>query len=156
MFMQHSYLLPFISHEIFSRTTSWYDVLKTFGNKSTWDENCKTNRSRQIIRVSRLVSGAIATNTISVTGISPSNVQVQYSCDVSAGIKAIEVSVSNPQADSSSASGRQNKVTCTNAQQTAVVELDGAMSQGQVQVRAALVTGDDTVGDSTTGVLTLG
>ncbi|UFS97022.1 hypothetical protein [Nocardia huaxiensis] len=94
---------------------------------------------------------AFAANSIDVTGIGPANVGVDYSCDASAGVVAIKVMVGEPQADSPSATGAQNSVTCDGSNQSTVVVLTGTgqgapPAAGQtVQVRVALVDQTDTV-----------
>ncbi|MFX0581213.1 hypothetical protein [Nocardia nepalensis] len=101
---------------------------------------------------------ALAANTIDVTGVGPANVGVDYSCDASAGVAAIRAMVGDPNADSPSATGTQNAVTCDGAQHTAVIILVGTpLSAGQtVQVRVALVDRDDTVVSGQAKVASLG
>ncbi|WP_227999478.1 hypothetical protein [Nocardia australiensis] len=106
---------------------------------------------------------ALAANTIDVSGVGPVNVGVDYSCDAPAGVAAIKAMVGDPNADSPSATGTQNAVTCDGAQHTAVVILVGAagedapLSAGQtVQVRVALVDRDDTVVAGQAKVVSLG
>ncbi|MFF3567062.1 hypothetical protein [Nocardia jiangxiensis] len=101
---------------------------------------------------------AFAANGIDVTGIGPTNVMVNYSCDPSAGVTALKVMAGAPDADHPSATGSQNRFTCDGAQHSAVVILQGTpMARGQrVQVRAALVDRNDTVVKGTAKVATLG
>ncbi len=115
------------------------------------------------LAVASAAGPALAANTIDVTGVGPANIGVDYSCEASAGVTAIKAMVGDPQADSPSASGTQNAVTCDGAQHTAVVILAGAagrnapLSAGQtVQVRVALVDRDDTVVSGQAKVVTLG
>lgn len=95
---------------------------------------------------------ALAANSIDLTGVGPANIGVDYSCDAAAGVTAIKAMVGDPQADSPSASGTQNAVTCDGTQHTSVIILVGTagqnapLSAGQtVQVRVALVDRADTV-----------
>jgi hypothetical protein len=101
---------------------------------------------------------AFAADAIDVTGVGPSNIQVNYSCDASAGVAAIGVMAGDPQAAQPSATGTQNSVTCDGAQHTTVVVLQGTPLSGgrQVQVRAALVDRNDTVVKGTAKLFTLG
>ncbi|MEV4125506.1 hypothetical protein [Nocardia sp. NPDC049707] len=101
---------------------------------------------------------ALAANTIDVSGVGPANVGVDYSCDASAGVAGIRAMVGDPNADSPSATGTQNAVTCDGAQHTAVIILAGTpLSAGQtVQVRVALVDRNDTVVSGQAKVVSLG
>ncbi|MEV6139598.1 hypothetical protein AB0L63_26810 [Nocardia sp. NPDC051990] len=101
---------------------------------------------------------ALAANTIDVSGVGPANVGVDYSCDASAGVAGIRAMVGDPNADSPSATGAQNAVTCDGAQHTAVIILVGTpLSAGQtVQVRVALVDRNDTVVSGQAKVVSLG
>jgi hypothetical protein len=99
-----------------------------------------------------------AANAIDVTGVGPSNVGVNYNCDASAGVAGIQAMVGDPQANTPSATGTQNAVTCDGAQHEAVITLAGApLSRGQqIQVRVALVDRNDTVVSGQAKVVTLG
>lgn len=95
---------------------------------------------------------ALAANTIEVSGIGPSNLAVDYSCDSTARVAGIMAMVGDPNADSPSATGTVSGVTCDGTPQTAVIPLaaldgtDASLSSGQtVQVRVALVDSDRTV-----------
>ncbi|MFE6924829.1 hypothetical protein ACFVAV_27655 [Nocardia sp. NPDC057663] len=101
---------------------------------------------------------ALADNTINITGVGPASVGVDYSCEASAGVVGIKAMVGDPRAESPSATGTQDTVTCDGAQHAAVVVLDGLpLSKGQqVQVRVALVDRDDTVASGQANVFTLG
>ncbi|RMI35454.1 hypothetical protein [Nocardia stercoris] len=90
---------------------------------------------------------ASADPTIDVSGVGPGNVAIDYSCEASAGVAAIDVMVGAPDALAPSATGKQTDVTCDGSQQSTVVTLTGApISAGQtVQVRAALVDSGDMV-----------
>ncbi|GAA5094607.1 hypothetical protein [Nocardia iowensis] len=89
----------------------------------------------------------LAANTIDATAIGPANVAIDYSCEASAGVAAIRVMVGEPDAESPSATGTQNEITCDGTNQSTVVMLDGEpVSAGQrVQVRVALVDREETV-----------
>ncbi|KZM71276.1 hypothetical protein AWN90_00370 [Nocardia terpenica] len=97
-------------------------------------------------------------NSIKVTGVGPENVGVDYTCASNAGVVAIKALAGAPDADRPSASGAQSPVTCDGSPQSDVVVLTGAkLAKGQqVQVRVALVTGDDTVVSGYANVYTLG
>jgi hypothetical protein len=101
---------------------------------------------------------ASAADSLDIGGVGPANVAVDYSCDRSAGVAAVSVMVGDPDADSPSATGSQNAVTCDGTQQSTVVLLTGTpLSRGQrVQVRAALVKADDTVVTGQAKLVTLG
>ncbi|MGF6890379.1 hypothetical protein ABIA39_000709 [Nocardia sp. GAS34] len=101
---------------------------------------------------------AFAANAITITGVGPSNVKVNYSCDKGRGVAAVEVMVGAPQADHPQATGRNNSVVCDSAQHEAIVVLTGQpVNRGQqVQVRAALVDPGETVVQGTANVFTLG
>ncbi|MBL1080162.1 hypothetical protein JK358_37785 [Nocardia sp. 2] len=106
---------------------------------------------------------AFAANAIDVTGIGPTNVGVDYSCDASAGATAIKVMVGAPDAESPSATGAQHAIVCDGTNRTAVIMLEGAggasspLSAGQtVQVRVALVDGADNVVSGQNKVVSLG
>ncbi|MGK8558605.1 hypothetical protein [Nocardia gipuzkoensis] len=106
---------------------------------------------------------ALAANTIDVSGVGPANVGVDYSCEASAGVAGIKAMVGDPNANSPSATGTQNDVTCDGAQHTAVIILvgtageDAPLSAGQtVQVRVALVDRDDIVVSGQAKVVSLG
>ncbi|WP_157762014.1 hypothetical protein [Nocardia yamanashiensis] len=95
---------------------------------------------------------ASAANSIDVSGVGPANVQVDYSCDASAGVASIQAMAGDPNAESPAATGSQRDVTCDGSAHTAVVVLTGAsgasapLAAGQtVQVRVALVDRNDTV-----------
>lgn len=113
-----------------------------------------------------IVSGAapaLAANTIDISGVGPANVGVDYSCEASAGVAGIKAMVGDPNANSPSATGTQNAVTCDGAQHTAVIVLvgtageDAPLSAGQtVQVRVALVDRDDIVVSGQAKVVSLG
>jgi hypothetical protein len=126
-------------------------------------------KSRHIVRLTT-VAGAVgvavvlatgpafAANSVNITGVGPSNVKVNYSCDNGAGVAAIAVMVGAPEASAPSATGRNSSVVCDSAQHETVVTLDGQpLSRGQqVQVRAALVNSGETVVQGTANVFTLG
>ncbi|WP_433683378.1 hypothetical protein [Nocardia sp. CA-119907] len=106
---------------------------------------------------------AFAANSIDVTGVGPTNIGVDYSCDAAAGVTAIKAMVGDPDADSPSATGTQTAVTCDGSQHSAVIILAGAagrdapLSAGQrVQVRVALVDRGDTVVSGQAKVVSLG
>lgn len=104
------------------------------------------------LAVAATAAPALAANTIDLTGVGPANIGVDYNCEAAAGVTAIRAMVGDPNADSPSASGVQDQVTCDGTQQTAVIVLAGAngeqtpLSAGQtVQVRVALVDANDIV-----------
>ncbi|WP_280329783.1 hypothetical protein [Nocardia wallacei] len=104
------------------------------------------------LAIAATAAPAFAANTIDLTGVGPANIGVDYTCEAAAGVTAIRAMVGDPNADSPSASGAQNQVTCDGTQQTAVIVLTGTngeeapLSAGQtVQVRVALVDADDIV-----------
>ncbi|WP_067676186.1 hypothetical protein [Nocardia miyunensis] len=101
---------------------------------------------------------AFAANGIDVTGVGPSNIKVNYSCDASAGVSAIRVMAGDPTSDRPTGTGTQKAITCNGAQHTTVVILQGTPLSGgrQVQVRAALVDRNDTVIKGTAKLFTLG
>lgn len=106
---------------------------------------------------------ALAANTVDLTGVGPANIGVDYTCEAAAGVTAIRAMVGDPNADSPSASGAQNQVTCDGTPQSAVIVLAGAngeeapLSAGQtVQVRVALVDADDIVVTGQAKVVSLG
>lgn len=126
-------------------------------------------KSRHIVRLTTVIGAAgaalllaagpaLAANTISITGVGPSNVRVKYSCDNGRGVAAVEVMVGAPQADRPQATGRNNSVVCNSGEQETVVVLTGTpLNRGQqVQVRAALVDPGETVVQGTANVFTLG
>jgi hypothetical protein len=90
---------------------------------------------------------ALADDAIDVKGLGPANVGVQYRCDASSGASAIKAMVGAPNADSPSATGTQDAITCDGSNQSTVVVLTGEpLSAGkQVQIRVALVKNDDSV-----------
>lgn len=90
---------------------------------------------------------ALADDAIDVNAVGPVNVGVQYRCDASSGAVAIKAMAGDPNADSPSATGTQDAITCDGANQNTVVVLTGApLSSGkQVQIRVALVKQDDSV-----------
>ncbi|QIS12289.1 hypothetical protein [Nocardia arthritidis] len=106
---------------------------------------------------------ALAANTIDLQRVGPVNVEVAYNCEASAGVTAVKVMVGAPEAESPSATGAQNAVTCDGSDQTTVVMLTGPggqeapMSKGQtVQVRMALVDANDMVVAGNNTKVTLG
>lgn len=101
---------------------------------------------------------AFAANSIDVSGVGPTNVQVDYSCEATAGVTGIRAMVGAPEAEAPSAMGMQSAVTCDGKHQTTVVALDGAaLSAGQqVQVRVALVDSADTTVSGQAKLVTLG
>ncbi|WP_225730626.1 MULTISPECIES: hypothetical protein [unclassified Nocardia] len=106
---------------------------------------------------------ALAANTIALRRVGPVNVEVAYNCEASAGVTAVKVMVGDPEAESPSATGAQNAITCDGSDQTTVVMLtgpggqDAPLSKGQtVQVRMALVDAGDTVVAGNNTKVTLG
>ncbi|WP_433654532.1 hypothetical protein ACQPW1_27740 [Nocardia sp. CA-128927] len=100
---------------------------------------------------------ALADNAIDISNIGPAAVGINYSCEASAGVVGIKAMVGDPNADSPSATGTQNAVTCDGTGQTTMVDLDAPLTAGQtVQVRVALVDRDDTVVSGQAKVATLG
>ncbi|MGO4615020.1 hypothetical protein AB4305_08110 [Nocardia sp. 2YAB30] len=105
---------------------------------------------------------ALADNAIDIGGAAPSNVDVNYSCDASAGVTSLRAMAGEPTAEHPAAVGTQNDLTCDGAQHVATVPLAGATGQaplqsGQVtQVRVALVGQNDVVVSGQSKVLTLG
>ncbi|WP_157777979.1 hypothetical protein [Nocardia terpenica] len=97
-------------------------------------------------------------NNIKVTGVGPANVGVDYTCAANAGVVGIKALAGAPQAETPSASGAQDAVTCDGNPQSTVVVMNGAtLAAGQeVQVRVALVTNDDTVVSGYANVYKLG
>lgn len=126
----------------------------------------KFRRTARLVIVAGVAGGAVAlaagpafaANGIDVSGVGPSNIKVDYSCDASAGVSAIGVMAGDPQADHPAATGTQTAVTCDGAQHSTVVVLQGTPLSGgrQVQVRAALVDRNDTVVKGTAKLFTLG
>lgn len=90
---------------------------------------------------------ALAENSINITGAGPAAVTVDYRCDASAGVAALEAMAGDPQADRPAATGRQDAVVCTGGPQSAEITLVGEqLREGQnVQVRVALVDPNSTV-----------
>ncbi|MFI5782986.1 hypothetical protein [Nocardia sp. NPDC051570] len=101
---------------------------------------------------------ALAADTIAVTGVGPVNVGVTYSCDDPARVVAIDAMAGAPTADRPAATGVQKDITCDGSPHDTVVVLTGLpLSAGQqVQIRVALVDGNETVVSGQNALLTLG
>ncbi|MFI7000219.1 hypothetical protein [Nocardia sp. NPDC050175] len=100
---------------------------------------------------------ALAANAIDVSGIGPTTVLVDYSCEASAGVVGIKAMVGDPNADSPSATGTQSAVNCDGSNQSTEVMLDAPLLADQtVQVRVALVDAFDTVVSGQAKVAKLG
>ncbi|MEV5833295.1 hypothetical protein [Nocardia sp. NPDC052112] len=94
---------------------------------------------------------ALAATNLDITGAGSNMVQVDYSCDDSAGVVSIQAMMGETNADRPAAQGAQNSVDCNGSPQSAVVPLTADPSQppltsgSEAQVRVALVDGNGTV-----------
>ncbi|WP_328723550.1 hypothetical protein OHT52_31290 [Streptomyces sp. NBC_00247] len=90
---------------------------------------------------------AFADNSIEITTVGSAELTVDYACEASAGVVAIKALMGDVNAELPSATGTQNDVTCDGSRHSATIALEGEQpSAGQtVQVRAALVDGDNNV-----------
>ncbi|GJJ70513.1 hypothetical protein EMPS_02862 [Entomortierella parvispora] len=104
-----------------------------------------------LLLVSLLASAAIADNAVDVTNIASNTVVVGYSCVAGSGATSVQVMIGDPTADSPSATGEQDGLTCDGAQHTATIALTTTAGQPplhsgeQVQVRVGLVDLNDNV-----------
>ncbi|WP_157110729.1 hypothetical protein [Nocardia anaemiae] len=94
---------------------------------------------------------ALAAATLDISGAGSNMVQVDYSCDDSAGVVSIQAMMGDPNADRPAAQGAQNSVDCNGSPQSATVPLTADPSQppltsgSEAQVRVALVDRDGIV-----------
>ncbi|WP_156094822.1 hypothetical protein [Nocardia lijiangensis] len=94
---------------------------------------------------------ALAAATLDITGAGSNIIQIDYSCDGSAGVASIQAMMGDPNADRPAAQGIQNSVECNGSPQSATVPLTTDPSQppltsgSEAQVRVALVDRNGTV-----------
>lgn len=94
---------------------------------------------------------ALAATTLDITGAGSNMIQVDYSCDDSAGVVSIQAMMGDPNADRPAAEGIQSSVDCDGSPQSTTVPLTADPSQPQptsgseAQVRVALVDRDGIV-----------
>ncbi|MFF0526774.1 hypothetical protein ACFYT3_00155 [Nocardia amikacinitolerans] len=94
---------------------------------------------------------ALATTTLDITGAGSNMIQVDYSCDGSAGVTSIQAMMGDPNADRPAAQGIQSSVDCDGSPQSTTVPLTADPGQPQptsgseAQVRVALVDRDGIV-----------
>ncbi|WP_460718777.1 hypothetical protein [Nocardia heshunensis] len=104
---------------------------------------------------------AFAVNSIAVDSATASAVAIEYTCESSAGVAAIDAMVGDPNAEGPAATGTQTSVTCDGSQHNATIALTAtpgqpALASGAgVQVRVALVDRSETVVSGTAKLLTL-
>ncbi|MEV0343463.1 hypothetical protein AB0H49_31045 [Nocardia sp. NPDC050713] len=88
---------------------------------------------------------ALAAATLDITGAGSNLIQVDYTCDGSAGVTSIQAMMGEPDADRPAAQGIQNSVVCDGSPQSATVSLtadpgEPSLTSGsEAQVRVALV-----------------
>ncbi|WP_433192035.1 hypothetical protein ACQP1G_25125 [Nocardia sp. CA-107356] len=94
---------------------------------------------------------ALAAATLDITSAGSNMVQIDYTCDDSAGVASIQAMMGDPNADRPAAQGAQNSVDCNGSPQSATVPLTVDPSQppltagSEAQVRVALVDRNGTV-----------
>lgn len=77
------------------------------------------------VLVSLLMSTAAANNSIDIKRVGQTSVDVEYSCDASAGVVAITAMVGVSNTDHPLTTGKQSSVACDESRQSPVITLDG-------------------------------
>ncbi|MTE15261.1 hypothetical protein [Nocardia aurantiaca] len=104
---------------------------------------------------------AQAANTISVNAAGASAVDIDYTCEASAGVASIQAMVGDPNAERPAATGTQTAVICDGSPHTTTIPLIAAAGEPRlatgaaVQVRAALVDQNQTVVSGTAKLVML-
>ncbi|MEV6769359.1 hypothetical protein AB0N05_12120 [Nocardia sp. NPDC051030] len=94
---------------------------------------------------------AFAANAVNINGVGPSSVEIDYTCDASAGVTSIQAMLGKTTAEAPAATGTQTAVTCDGSQHDTTVALTPAPGESPLQsgdaaqIRVALIDRNEVV-----------